>query len=483
MESESDRLFSIGCGLQCCDVQFDHFHHGLHDAAGLCLVGVSQELGQHHGRYLPIQAEAILEPAAGDLLAATCEELVPVVIHLFLRVAVHRQGDGICQGMAGAAIHQSDLLSFQLDGCHEEGSFGSGGTRRVAGEPDYLRALENRKIVVHRFFGVVVEPNERADPLHNINFIVFQSDYKRPRFGYISGFICTDLWHMKNQNSNTNAIGKVWFITGSSRGFGRIWAEAALKRGDKVAATARNLKNITDLKEKYGANVLTLELDVTKPDQVKTVVTKAHEHFGRLDIILNNAGYSLVGTIEEGSAEEVRKLYDTNIFGPLAVIQCALPLLRKQGGGHILGVSSGLGHVTMPVIGYYCSSKWAFEAIHESLAAEVRQFGIKVTIIEPGAYATEFGSQESLRFAAGLDIYTDFKTQFFDRLRSAERGDPSATPEALFQIVDAPHPPLRFFLGSHNLPWVRAAYNERLKIWEEWESVSNAAQGQLPEKV
>jgi NAD(P)-dependent dehydrogenase (short-subunit alcohol dehydrogenase family) len=275
----------------------------------------------------------------------------------------------------------------------------------------------------------------------------------------------------------TGTTGKVWFITGASRGFGRVWADAALQRGDKVAATARTLANIADLKDKYGANVLTLELDVTKPDQVKTVVEQAHAHFGRLDIVLNNAGYSLVGTIEEASANDVRALYETNIFGALAVIQAALPLLRKQGGGHILGISSGLGHVTMPVIGYYCSSKWAFEAIHESLAAEVKPFGIKVTIIEPGAYATEFGSPESLKFAAGLDIYADFKTQFFGRLRTMERGDPNATPEAIFAIVDAENPPLRFNLGSHNLPWVRQVYADRLATWEAWESVSNAAQG------
>lgn len=271
---------------------------------------------------------------------------------------------------------------------------------------------------------------------------------------------------------------KVWFITGASRGFGRIWADAALKRGDKVAATARKLASIADLKEKYGENVLTLELDVTRPDQVKAAVTQAHAHFGRLDIVLNNAGYSLVGTIEEASADDVRAMYETNVFGALAVIQAALPLLREQGSGHILGTSSNLGHVTMPVIGYYCSSKWAFEAIHESLAAEVKAFGIKVTIIEPGAYATEFGSPESLKFAAGMDIYKDFKEQFFGGLRSMERGNPNATPEAIFKIVDAENPPLRFFLGSHCLPWVRTAYAERLATWEEWETVSNSAQGE-----
>lgn len=270
---------------------------------------------------------------------------------------------------------------------------------------------------------------------------------------------------------------KVWFITGASRGFGRVWAEAALERGDKVAATARNVESLAGLKEKYGKNVLTLELDVTRPGQAKTAIAEAYAYFGKLDIVLNNAGYSLVGTIEEANAEDVKAMYETNIFGALAVIQAALPLLREQGGGHILGTSSNLGHVTLPVIGYYSSSKWAFEAIHESLATEVKDFGVKVTIIEPGAYATEFGSQESLKFAAGMDIYADFKTQFFGRLKDMERGDPNATPQALFQIVDAENPPLRFNLGSQNLPWVRAAYEERLALWEEWDAVSSSAQG------
>jgi NADP-dependent 3-hydroxy acid dehydrogenase YdfG len=261
-----------------------------------------------------------------------------------------------------------------------------------------------------------------------------------------------------------------------------VWTEAALQRGDKVAATARQLGSIVDLKEQYGENVLTLELDVTKPDQVKTAVEQAHAYFGRLDIVLNNAGYSLVGTIEEGSTDEIRALYETNVFGPVTVIQAALPILRRQGYGHILGTSSNLGHVTLPVIGYYCSTKWAFEAIYESLAAEVKDFGIKVTIIEPGAYATEFGSEQSLKFAQGLDIYTDFKQQFFQNLQTLERGDPQATPQALFQVVDAENPPLRFNLGSHNLPWVKEAYAERLATWEAWNAVSASAQGQAKQE-
>lgn len=279
--------------------------------------------------------------------------------------------------------------------------------------------------------------------------------------------------------TNTNETNKVWFITGASRGFGRVWTEAALQRGDRVVATARNLDSIANLNDQFGDNVLTLALDVTQADQVKAAVERAHAHFGRLDIVFNNAGYSLVGTIEEASADDVRALYETNVIGPLSVIKTALPLLRQQGFGHIVGTSSNLGHVTLPVIGYYCSSKWAFEAIHESLAEEVKQFNIHVTIIEPGAYATEFGSQQSLKFADGMDIYQNLKASFIDGLKEMKQGNPAATSEAIFAVVDAQTPPLRFFLGDQCLPWVRKAYADRLAVWEDWEEVSNAAQGNL----
>jgi len=286
---------------------------------------------------------------------------------------------------------------------------------------------------------------------------------------------------MEQQNRSSanaaNNTGKVWFITGSSRGFGRIWTEAALERGDKVAATARNPESLADLKEKYGNNVLTLALDVTNPEQAKYAVEAAHAHFGRLDIVLNNAGYPLVRTIEEASLDDIRALYETNVLGPVSVIKAALPLLRKQGKGHILGTSSGLGHVVHPLIGYYCSSKWAFEAIHESLSMEVKQFGINVTIIEPGAYATEFGSQASLTDENSLPVYDGLRDKIIQGLGSMERGNPNATAGAILKVVDAAEPPLRLSLGRHNLPEIRAAYANRLKTWEEWEAVSNAAQG------
>ncbi len=270
---------------------------------------------------------------------------------------------------------------------------------------------------------------------------------------------------------------KVWFITGSSRGFGRIWTEAALQRGDKVAATARNVDSIADFKEKYGDNVLTLPLDVTQPTQVESAVKAAHSHFGSLDIVINNAGYSLVATVEEAKAEDIRALYETNVLGPVAVIQAVLPIMRKQGYGHILGTSSNLGHFVIPLIGYYCSSKWAFEAIHESLATEVKPFGIKVTIIEPNAYATEFGSQESLKFSRNMPEYDKLKESVWETLHQYERGNPNATAAAILAVVDAPEPPLRLFLGRNNLEGISQTYNERIKVWEEWQDVAAAAQG------
>ncbi|MGJ1409127.1 SDR family NAD(P)-dependent oxidoreductase [Sphingobacterium thalpophilum] len=271
---------------------------------------------------------------------------------------------------------------------------------------------------------------------------------------------------------------KVWFITGSSRGFGKIWTEAALKRGDKVAATARKINSIATLKEKYGDQVLILEVDVTNASQVQNAISKANEYFGRLDIVFNNAGYSLVGTIEESSTDEVKAMYETNIMGPIHVIQAALPILRAQGHGHILGTSSAVGIYSNPLIGYYCSSKFAFEAIYDSLSKEVAGFGIKVTLIEPGAYSTEFGSAESLKIASKkLADYDDLKSSLMENLQKLERGNPLATSEAIFAVVDADNPPLRLLLGKNDLPHIQQIYSERIQEWETWKTISEAAQG------
>ena len=275
-------------------------------------------------------------------------------------------------------------------------------------------------------------------------------------------------------------MNKTWFITGASRGFGRIWAEAALRRGDRVTATARKLEDVADFKERFGDAVLLLALDVTDSAQVEQVVDLAYAHFGRLDILVNNAGASLFAATEEASDEQIRGLFDANYLGMVRVLRAALPLLRKQGSGHILGVSSGLGITALPLISFYCATKWAVEALHESLAQEVKAFGLKVTIVEPGVYATDFG--KSSEIANAMEPYAAFRAQFLTHLANVERGDPEATAEAMLTLVDAENPPLRFGLGTSILPRARAAYTERLETWEAWEEVSNAAMGE-PKKT
>lgn len=269
---------------------------------------------------------------------------------------------------------------------------------------------------------------------------------------------------------------KTWFITGASRGFGRIWTEAALKRGDQVTATARQLADVADLKERFGDTVLPLALDVTNSEQVQQVVEQAHAHFGKLDVLVNNAGSSLLAATEEATDEQIRSLFDTNYLGMVRVLRAALPLLREQGRGHILGVSSGLGITSMPLIGFYCATKWAVEALHEALAQEVKAFGVKVTLVEPGAYATDFG--KAAQIADSLEPYAELRKQFLTHLANVEQGDPDATAEAVLKLVDADNPPLRLGLGNSILPRARTAFAERLATWEAWEDVSNAAMGE-----
>jgi NAD(P)-dependent dehydrogenase (short-subunit alcohol dehydrogenase family) len=273
---------------------------------------------------------------------------------------------------------------------------------------------------------------------------------------------------------------KTWLITGASRGFGRIWAEAALERGDQVAATARKLADVADFTERFGDAVLPLALDVTQTEQVQQVVEQAYTHFGKLDVLVNNAGVALLAATEEASDDQIRDLFDANYIGMVRVLRAALPHLRQQRSGHILGVSSGLGIGAMPLIGFYSATKWAVEGLHEALAQEVRAFGIKVTIVEPGAYATDFG--KSARVSEVLEPYADFRKQFMERLVNQERGEPKATAEAILKLVDADNPPLRLALGSQVLPRARALYAERIATWEAWKDVSDAAQGQ-PTKI
>jgi NAD(P)-dependent dehydrogenase (short-subunit alcohol dehydrogenase family) len=271
---------------------------------------------------------------------------------------------------------------------------------------------------------------------------------------------------------------KTWFITGASRGFGREWAIAALERGDQVVATARNVETLDDLVRDYGDRILPLSLDVTDRDGAFDAVRRGVERFGRLDIVVNNAGYGQFGMVEELSEQEAREQIETNLFGALWVTQAALPYLREQGSGHILQVSSIGGISAFANIGMYHASKWALEGISQALAQEVKSFGIKVTLIEPGGYSTDWGGS-SARRAAPLAAYDAAReeNQRFRAERSRHPGDPFATRAAVLKLVDAETPPLRVFFGDGPLAIATADYESRLKTWREWEPLSLEAQG------
>jgi NAD(P)-dependent dehydrogenase (short-subunit alcohol dehydrogenase family) len=275
--------------------------------------------------------------------------------------------------------------------------------------------------------------------------------------------------------------GKVWFITGTSKGFGRIWAEAALARGDRVAATARDAKTLAPLVERYGAQVAAIELDVNDKAAVDAAITAAHTRFGRLDVVINNAGYGLFGTIEEVSEAEARAQLETNLFGALWVTQAALPIMRAQRSGHIIQVSSIGGVNAFPTVGLYHASKWGLEGFSQSLAAEVAGFGIKVTIVEPGGFATEWGGPSAKR-ATQIAAYDDARAAIEAFRRNNVPGDPDATGPAILKVVDAEDPPLRIFFGSGGLPLTRSEYAKRIETWEKWNDVSVEAQGDLAAK-
>src|SRR3954462_15182208 len=186
-------------------------------------------------------------------------------------------------------------------------------------------------------------------------------------------------------------MSKVWFITGTSKGFGRVWAEAALERGDRVAATARDVSTLDALVERYGDSVLPIALDVTDKTAIDAAVEQAHERFGALDVVVNNPGYGLFGSVEELSEAQARAQIETNLFGPLWVTQAALPILREQGSGHIIQVSSIVGVSAFGGIGMYHASKWGLEGLSQALAQELKGFGIHVTLIEPGGFSTDWG--------------------------------------------------------------------------------------------
>ena len=271
-------------------------------------------------------------------------------------------------------------------------------------------------------------------------------------------------------------MSKVWFITGTSKGFGRIWAEAALERGDRVAATARRPETLADLPDRYGDRVLPLALDVTDKAAVDAAVAQAHRHFGRLDVVVNNAGYGLFGAIEEVSEAQARAQIETNLFGALWVTKAALPMLREQGAGHIIQVSSIGGVNAFPTVGLYHASKWGLEGFSQALAQEVADFGIKVTLVEPTGYSTDWAGPSAVR-AEHLPVYEALWERRAAWAAAMRRGDPEATGPAILELVDAEEPPLRIFFGDGPLAMIKAEYAKRLDEWEAWNDLSVRAHG------
>jgi NAD(P)-dependent dehydrogenase (short-subunit alcohol dehydrogenase family) len=270
---------------------------------------------------------------------------------------------------------------------------------------------------------------------------------------------------------------KTWFITGASKGFGFEIAKAALASGDKVVATVR--KNAKELAARLGDadRTLVVTLDVTNEEEVKAGVAAAIQRFHRIDVLVNNAGYGLLAATEEASAEEVKKQYDTNVFGLLNVTRAVLPYLRKQGSGHIINISSLFGYLNgIPGFGLYGSTKYAVEGITEGLAAELKPLGIHVTAAAPGLFSTEFTSTDSYqRSQLVLDAYKDtvgaMRANMAD-FHGTQPGDPAKLGQVIVRLAASSNPPLHLPIGKDAVANFRTKTAQMTKEVEEWEPVS-----------
>ncbi len=271
-------------------------------------------------------------------------------------------------------------------------------------------------------------------------------------------------------------MAKTIFITGASRGFGKLWAEAFLQRGDKVIATARDVSKLDDLVSKYGENILALQLDVNDRAADLASILKAKEHFGRIDVLINNAGYGLFGAIEETTEKEARDQMETNFFGLLWLSQAVLPIMREQGHGHIIQLSSVLGLISRPVLGLYAASKFAVEGLSESLAAEVKGFGINVSIIEPTGFDTDWGGSSAAHTVAIPD-YNEVKLSYRAGIPADFRGFAGGTTAAILRLIDSENPPLRLLLGKYANMLVKKEYESRNAEWTSWQEITLLAQG------
>ena len=278
--------------------------------------------------------------------------------------------------------------------------------------------------------------------------------------------------------TNTLQIGKVWFITGASTGFGRLLAEEVLKQGGKVVATARKHDKVADLETQYPQAALALALDVTDAGQVDSAVTQAFAKFGQVDVLVNNAGYGVAGAIEEVSEDEFMPMFETNVFGLLGVTRAFLPHLRKQRSGHILNISSIGGLIGGQGIGFYNATKFAVEGLSEALAAELAPLGIHVTVIEPGPFRTDFLGRSGViaqKRIADYDNTAGNMRKYFTENVGKQKGDPLRAVQAMIQVVESPNPPLHLLLGASALHRMRSKLESWQKEIAAWEPVTLGA--------
>lgn len=270
---------------------------------------------------------------------------------------------------------------------------------------------------------------------------------------------------------------KVWLITGTSAGIGRELAEAALEKGCRVAATARKPEVLRDLAEKYPETALTLKLDVADKNDIAEAIQKTLDKFGRIDVVVNNAGYGQIGTLEELSDAESRRNFDVNVFGLLNVVRGAMPFLRAQRSGHVFNISSIGGYAAnFPGWGVYCATKFAVAALTQSLSAEAKEFGVHATIVYPGTFRTNFLESGSIGLPANpIAEYAEARKSqalFTDEINGNQLGDPEKAAEALIKIAGAENPPLHLFLGSDAFNMAHATISEVQKDLENWKEVS-----------
>jgi NAD(P)-dependent dehydrogenase (short-subunit alcohol dehydrogenase family) len=276
----------------------------------------------------------------------------------------------------------------------------------------------------------------------------------------------------------TQSIQRVWFITGASTGFGRLLAEEVLKSGGKVVATARKLDKVADFEERYPKTAKALALDVTDAGQVDSAVTQAFAEFGQVDVLVNNAGYGVAGAIEEVSEDEFMPMFETNVFGLLKVTRAFLPHLRKQRSGHILNLSSIGGLIGGQGIGMYNATKFAVEGLSEALAAELAPLGIRVTVIEPGPFRTDFLGRSGViakNRIADYDKTAANMRRYFEENDGKQAGDPVKAAQAMIQVVESPDPPLHLLLGRSAMQRFRGKLDSWQREIAAWEQVTVGA--------